>query len=268
MGQAYLVRRGGVNDEELKILQYANAEELPTTAQEGSIAIITSAAIDEVYVQAETPANVAVGTLFFLAAGSDTTLLTIDSISFYSTGAFIRTDTEWLAVDTYIFRDGAWKFVPSGQLINAGNTYGEYTGGFVSKAKQGSDSSSASAKAPKVTYNDLGYPIVDTTSSSGSNGGGVYYTANMIDLTPYKTIVFEGTFTRGGTVARNFTVGAWSKIGTYYEDNLLAYKMMSSTSGTKISVDVKNVNVSAYIGIGMTYSKAIISRAYLVPKGV
>jgi len=151
----------------------------------------------------------------------------------------------------------AWLYVNGNENVNL-------TGGWTGKALRAASNSTADAKAPTIVR--LSNLISADTATP--NGGGVFYTAKKIDLTPYKTLVFEGTFTRGGTVERNFAVTAWSKVASYYTSNVLKQKYMSGTSGTKLTLDVSAVNQEAYIGLGLTLSKAVITACYLVPKDV
>ena len=276
MGNAYLVRRGGGTADALQIASGFGG--FPASPEDNTVMVEANAS-SVAFIQSVAPAEATDGDIYLSTSRPDRTIRLSDSAKIGISGAHVKTNGVWEFADTYLYSDSAWHFLWSGQLIypsaSAGHVinyidteYTDYTGGYTTKAIKGGDNSTASAKAPTVSEDGQGRPVVDTTAATGSNGGGMYYTANKIDLTPYKTIVFEGEFTRGGTVARNLTVGAWSQIGTYYEKNLLAYTMMNTTSGTKIEVDVSDVNAPAYIGLGMTLSKAIIDRAYLVPKDV
>lgn len=275
MGQAYLVRRGGASEDTLHVASGFGG--FPAHPKENTIMVEANAS-GTAYIQGTAPDGVTDGTIYISTTRPDKAIK-IFNVNLSVSGAHVMTSGAWEFADTYLFKNDAWHFLWSGQLIYPGATaghvanyvdteYTEYTGGFITKAIQGGSNASASAKEPLVSVDVQGRPIADTTEATGSYGAGMYYTANQIDLTPYKTIVFEGEFTRGGTAARNFTVGAWSTIGTYYEKNLLAYTMMGATSGTKIEVDVSSINALAYIGLGLTYSKAVISRAYLIPKDV
>lgn len=270
MGQAFLVRRGGSGGKvELKVTKYASADALPKNGKEGSVAVITQASIGDIYIQPAAPSGVPVGSLFFASASWDATLLSVGTISFYSTGAFIRTDAAWVAVDTYIFRSGAWVLAPSGKLTEAGTDYTAYTGGFVARKISSKSDASATPIVPRVTINAENITI-DTTNASGTAGVGMWCTDKMIDLTPYKTIVFEGTFSSNYTqYPQNFMLAAWSKIPNYYtNDQLVYHAMQQSISTTPIHLDVSNINVQAYIGIGLAFGKAVITRCYMIPKDV
>lgn len=276
MGNAYLVRRGGGTADALQIASGFSG--FPTSPDENTVMVEANTS-GVAFVQGVAPAEAADGAIYLSTSRPDRTIRLSDGVEIGISGAHVKTNGVWEFADTYLYRDLAWHFLWSGQLIYPGATQGhtmnyvdteytDYTGGYITKAIKSNESSGTSAKAPAVSVDSQGRPIADTSTATGSNGAGMYYTAEQIDLTPYKTIVFEGEFTRGGSAPRNFALGAWSKIGTYYESNQLAYATMSATSGTKIEVDVSGVNAPAYIGLGLTLSKAVISRAYLVPKDV
>jgi len=266
MGQAYLVRRGG-GGTKLKIVSYASKAQLPETAGDGTVAVITTEAIGDAYVQPVAPASAETGSLFFSSVGSDADLLKIGSVTFQSTGAFIRTDTAWEAVDTYIFRNGAWQFVPSGRLYDAGNEYETYTGGFTVRAAKVYSGASASAVVPEVRRGETSLFASTSSNDSSVNGSGMIYTTNKIDLTPYKTLVFEGTFTSYyPNYPRNFSAVAWSEPGTYIESNRLAYTTVEQKTSTTVTVDVESINGSAHIGLGIAYSTIEMTRCYLIPK--
>ena len=268
MGQAFLVRRGGVGGGvELKVVSYTSKDALPATASEVTVAVITGLAIGDIYVEPFAPADAAVGSLFFSSVGSDTTLLSVGDINFMATGAFIRTETDWVAIDTYIFREGMWVFAPSGKLTEAGTDYTEYTGSFAARAISSRSGAGATTIQPKVTIGEDSI-TVDTTKATGPNGVGMWCTDKAIDLTPYKTLVFEGTFASSYTsYADNFVLGAWSKIPTYYTLDRLAYQTVTKSSSTDpVQIDVSSIKGRAYIGIGMAYSKAVITKCYLIPK--
>ena len=266
MGEAYLVRRIGGGSSDFTVFSYDKLEDMPSSQPEGTVAVITTRQVGSVYVQREAPAAAAVGTLFFSSAGADANILKVGTVNFYSTGAFIRTETGWEAVDTYVFRGNAWVFAPSGKLYDTGNEYSTYTGNFVARKITSKSDASATTYAPTVTRN--ADSIVVITNASPTRGAGMWTTENMIDLTPYKTIVFEGTWNSEFTnYPTNFVAGAWSQVPKYYLDDRLAFVTMAKSASTDpLTIDVTDINTKAYIGIGMAYAKATITKIYMIPK--
>lgn len=265
MGEAYITRRGGGAKLTFKVDAYASVSSLPVTAKEGSFAVITNANIGQSYIGPIVPTGVENGALYFSSCGSEASIMLSEQIEFMITGAFIWNGSTWDAVETYVFRDGAWKFVGSGQIYNSGNEYVEYTGGFITRQISSRDGASATTVLPQVTRNANN--IIADTTPAGANGVGMFCTANKIDLTPYKSIVFEGEFISNYTnYANNFVVGAWPIIPTYYTIERMAYIEMTTSPNTQLVVDVSDINADAYIGFGIAYSKVTLTHCYLVLK--
>lgn len=250
----------------LGLIAVSSADSLPETANANTIAVVTEQTIGKLYVMATAPDAAIDGDVLIMTASPEKNIMLAEdgTIELGIAGAYIKTAGAWSFVDTYVFTDGAWSFLWSDQLFYNSNGYTDYTGGWVNVAKKAASNSSASAGAPDITYEN-GSMVFDTKSTAS---GGMYYTANQIDLTPYKTVVFEGTFERSSDVVRNFTAAVWSSVGTYYTSNMITYTYSPSTSFSVIEVDVSEVNEVAHVGIGITNSKAIITKCYLVPKGM
>lgn len=287
MAELILLRRGNSGNGLLHAKSYST---LPTNAREGTIALVTDEIWDIVHISStRSPTHPTVSTTYYAWINPDIAKksITLDrkevSITVGLSGAYISDGENWLPVETYVYENGEWKFLWSSQLITQGeeriNTHDEFLGGWTTLGKKAASGSTAKAYEPIVTRS-LGQSmedgsvvlepslIVSTGTSTDEGGAGMFYTTNAIDLTPYKTIVFEGTFTRNGTVQRNFALCAWKSIGTYYTSNLAAYKYLPSTSGTRIELDVSGLNEPCYIGLGLTISEAKIIKAYLIPKEV
>lgn len=273
MGEAYLMRRsGGQKGSGIQILALEGFDNKPASPAENTIAIVSDQAIAHTYIQNSAPEGVD-GAAYISLARPDKEIEIADGISIGVSGAHVYKDSAWVFADTYLFKDGAWGFLWSGQLYSPqtdetegviDDEYTAYTGGFAAKGMKAASNSTASAGAPDVTREE-GCLTADTAAEKT---GGILYTTQTIDLTPYKTLVFEGEFTRGGSVERNFTACVWSGLGSYYTSNLLAYTQPSKTSFTSVDVDISGVNAQAYVGLGLTQSTAKITRAYLIPKDV
>jgi hypothetical protein len=148
-------------------------------------------------------------------------------------------------------------------LYSAGNEHAGFTNGWIGEAKWSQDGSGATKRANIVR--ESGQIVLDNSN----NYAGVIRPSLGVDLTPYKTLVFEGEFTRGGAAARNLTAAVWSTIGTYYatENQMLKfYQMASAGTIDRIEIDVSDIDGLGYPGIGATMSSAKITACYLIPK--
>ena len=157
----------------------------------------------------------------------------------------------------------AAKAVGRQSLFDAGNEHEGLTNGWIGDKKRAYASSGAYTRADIVREN--GQIIIDGETKYA----GVIRTSIGVDMTPYKTLVFEGEFTRRGTDARNLTAAVWSEIGTYYatESEMLAFfQMENAETINRIELDVSDIDGFGYPGIGVTTSSAKITACYLIPK--
>lgn len=148
-------------------------------------------------------------------------------------------------------------------LFDGGNEHEGFTNGWIGEPKLAASSSGVSKSANIVREN--GMLVLDNLKSKG----GVIRPSLGVDLTPYKTLVFEGEFQRDGTRARNITAAVWSTIGTYYatESEMLVYFQMENVETiNRIELDVSNLEGLGYPGIGVADSLVKITACYLIPK--
>lgn len=252
-----------------QLIAVSSEDSLPETARENTVAVVTEQAVGTLYVYPETPDAAIVGDVLILDTGIGKIInLTEDgTFAFRGAGVYIKNDDAWAFVDAYIFVNNEWQCLWANRLYYEGDEYTVHTGGFVAHEISSRNGASATVVLPDVTRNADN--IFVDTKSTDSRGVGMFCTANMIDLTPYSSLVFEGTFTSEYTsYPQNFVAAAWSKIPDFYTNDRLAYYQMSSSSRTQITIDVSSINESAYIGFGLAYATVKLERCYLVPKEI
>jgi hypothetical protein len=150
-------------------------------------------------------------------------------------------------------------------LYSAGDEHEGITNGWTGTAMNGSSGYTTTKRAPIITRGESRI-IADGTG----NYGGVFHTTLGIDLTEYKTLVFEGTFRRQGSYTTGLRACVWSALSGYYGNNILA----NTDSGEddknvdihRIEVDVSAVDGAGIVGIGMSNGYAEITACYLIPK--
>lgn len=173
--------------------------------------------------------------------------------------AYQRVDGAWVLKNAKIYQNGAWNAFWKGELYKAGNEWTEMTGGFATVGRKSSEVSSADSAALTITRGTS-----SMTLKTGSGKGGVLYAKTMMNLTNFKTITCKGTFTRGGSYARNLGIGVWnSPVPTYYYTDAVAFYGLSSASGTSISLSVANLTGSYIVGLGLTDSTAVVTEFVL-----
>lgn len=264
----------------VSVITAASASELPVTANQFTIALITETPISNVYIQSTIPEFTNNGDIIMLTSKAERYINLFESGGNFEVGvcgAYISNTGVWDFVDTYIFIDGAWVFLWSAQLYFNNNEYENYTGGWTSMGKKSTSDTSASSKNTPIIVKNYEGNKIKCSMGGAVTEGGIFYLTNPIDLTPYKTLVFEGTFQCSGVAPRNLTAAVWSSIGTYYESNKLVSKYVEDgTEATLLELDISSIDKTAYIGFGITgtlssyafggVSSVIIERAYLVPK--
>lgn len=151
-------------------------------------------------------------------------------------------------------------------LYSAGNQHTGITGDWAGIKRDPTGSYSSTDRAPVITPSD--------TSIYADNTGtvcGAFYTALKIDMTPYKTLVFEGEFKRSGTYGSGFMPGVWSAMtGNANGTTRLAYTQQEDSDKDKIfnryEVDVSSVEEHGHVGINLANAYANVTACYLVPK--
>lgn len=157
----------------------------------------------------------------------------------------------------------ASKAVDKQYLYSANDEHIGITNGWIGEPKLSVSGSGVTKSADIVREN--GMLVLDNLASKG----GVIRTSLGVDLTPYKTLVFEGEFQRSGDRARNLTAAVWSTFGTYYataSEMRVYFQMENAETINRIELDVSNLEGLGYPGIGVTDSCAKITACYLIPK--
>ena len=216
----------------LSVKSYASEEDLPVTAKDGDIAVISTTNIGKAYVQSTEPTEAKSGDVWitFTATGS---------LPAVTGGAVIHpkkekqyNGSEWVGVPVFVFNSGKWNS-PVLVLLDRENTADETTGGW------------AVFKYGNVTIEKTadGYEI------AGQNGGyqkGAIQTVNKIDVTDYKKLVFSGNVIRHNTYG-DTRLGLMDKVGTIqhdFESGFLAYTAPAAGSAEYTAT----LDVSSYSG--------------------
>lgn len=151
---------------------------------------------------------------------------------------------EWVAKVAKSYRNGSWvdwiTFV-----YNHGDLCESLTGGAWVATAQAPDSSTQGAK-PTITYNADNMVI-----SQVSGKGGFARTANKIDLTPYKTLRFQGSLTGASasseTQRRYHALCLYSALGTYISSNTGAAIRWTTVDDSTVDIDITGYTGEYYI---------------------
>ena len=143
-------------------------------------------------------------------------------------------------------------------LYNEGDMCVAESGGWSTKDIPVSSSYPNYKAHPTVVQNESSIKV-----SIVGNAHGYWHTTSMVDLTGYKTLVFEiadGTLTSGNG---NIDISIRSSLNGYRGDYNV--KTVRLTNKGTVSIDVSDLNAAYYIGLSMYSSvSATLTQVYLV----
>ena len=113
------------------IISYASEEVLPSTANEGDIAVISTVPFENTYIQDFEPVAQKNGDLWIYFAASGTLPAIVGNVIIYPHKAYQYIDGAWSAVIMKVYKDGTWINTASDVVIyTPGDEVGDITGGW------------------------------------------------------------------------------------------------------------------------------------------
>ncbi|MEG0741930.1 MAG: hypothetical protein RR521_06850 [Clostridia bacterium] len=176
MADCMIIRRGGGGgggSAGVQVLAAASEAALPASAKEGTVGVITSAAIGKAYISPIDPTGtIAAGDLWLKTGTTSMVPIHIgekNEILLYVTNGYQYNAGAWSTVDSYIYKAAAWvrlQYMIYDPTMISGWEKGFCTGGTFSM----------NAGAPMFIYADMG----------ANNASAV--TSALVDLTQYRTL--------------------------------------------------------------------------------
>ena len=246
---AFITRRGGTGDGLNATIVGGTAQ--PASPKENTIWANTDAEITGWSFSAVQPVAPTEGMVWFESGGSNgcgLNILVKNEAFVYPYGAMQYVSGVWVPVEAKSYTGGQWVDWKT-YLIHGNDLCSDLTGGWSAVAKQISQYGGTAAK-PSVTTGD---GCIKISSASGKDG--IVYTAQKVDLTNYKTLVFKGSAVVSSQ-GYGHSIVIWSSIGTYWDaSGTSVAKMGLSDSPTDATrrLSVENLTGSYYIGFGMFY---------------
>lgn len=173
----------------------------------------------------------------------------------------------WHSMDAYIYKSGTWvQFSWSVvSLYNNGAWNTDLTGEWIAQGKLLASQSNP-ALTPKVAKNADNFKVYYTSSD---NGSGIYYAAQKINLSNFKTLHFEGEMRyyqdSYGTVGLN----VWTNINGRVDQNRSAVLHGNGVASGVGTLDVSALTGDYYIGFnvyanyGVGTSSVVCKKLYL-----
>ena len=247
---------GGGKEKASKVISVANASALPSSADVGTIAVISSIAVNDVYVNVTAPATPETGDVWITpdAAAENwsyiigNAVIPFVTVQQYNGSAWVKVDTyqydgsEWVAGSWYLL-DGSTEGVPW-------STYYAYGG-----------------KAAKVS---TGYKI---TGANGGNQPGAIQTSSKVNLTGYSKLCCRGK--NDNDMKANFPFelriqsGKAYSSGSSYDgiyvitNNSVAGTSVYGAGEFSVSIDISKYQSSYYIGASSGHESTYIYEVWL-----
>ena len=244
MGDAYIIRRGGgsggVN---YRVKAYPHSSDIPSTAKENTIAVVTTNEITDICFSPNEPTVKTTGLLWIKVGSSSPAKFNAikkNSIILYPLYAKLYIGGKWISVVAKSYLNGVWV----NWIIYAYN-YGdeciELTGGWTSDIGHPSSLISLNKGPDSMTY-------TGTWEPGYHYGDGIVITNFMIDVTSYSKI----KLTYNSTVSAD-QMDAYFSIQNTKQVTRSSIKrnILSKEGNRSVSViDLSDVNQPVYIAIG------------------
>lgn len=253
MSEGYIIGGGG-RDLNFKVIAVASESALPTSAEENTIAVITTAAITSYVFSSTVPTSPVEGMVWF-ATGTASTVgfnaIKKDGLWVYPTGCQQYVSGAWASKVAKIYQNGAWR-VWSRYLYNAGDECVDETGGWIGQAL-GINSTYNNPTQPNVA--NANGKLTASLLGTSNTAGGIVRPRLITDLTNVSTIKLTATY----TVDDAYTVSrlcVWSAIGAVWDTNVVAQANLTQSApigsgDCNALLDVSSLTGTYWVGFGL-----------------
>ena len=227
----------------ISVSAYATESDLPSTAEDGTLAVISTTAVDNVYVQSEEPNEPQNGDLWILFSNEGYFLRAVGNVVISIQKALQYMDGGWSDVDMKMYKDSEWKDVK--------------TDLYIFKAGSGLNDD---YELVYHAYNNFGGMTDDYIHwSTATNVGATLYFKPQVNFTPglYKNLCFDVKCTGryNNSTAYTLTLGVGPDVTTDYDTDgygSFSAKLSNVYSTERVvhKVDVSGVSGLNYIKLG------------------
>lgn len=220
----------------ISVKAYASADELPITAKDGAIAVISATPVGTVFVQSAEPSVAKNGDLWISYGLTGSASVSSGNVTIYPSYAFQYLNSSWVKLPLFVWGNGKWNS-PVTYLLNAEDEGVAVTGGWNLYG----------------TVNSMASKIPEGLKVSAANTGyqksGVQ-TKNAINVSDYSRIVFVGRVTAYYSYFGTLAGIQKNKASTVDEvTNNAAYVSINKSGEFSLSLDVSSYTGDYYVGI-------------------
>lgn len=215
---------------------YASEDVLPTSADDGEIAVISTTAAENVYVQSAEPSEPATGDLWITYSASGNHPANAGNVIVYPTNAYQYAEGSWAKIPMFIWGNGRWNSAIM-YLLNADDECVDITGGWDVYGE-------ASAMATKTSK---GFDIY--AQNTGYQRAGIQ-TKQAIDISEYSRIIFVGkVVSYYGYYPSHFGIQTEKASAVGEIVNTAAKVAVTKAGEYRLTLDVTSYSGSYYVGI-------------------
>lgn len=259
----YLQGFGGGTSLRFKVISCPSKAALPVKPKENTIAVISTLYSGEYELSTTSPNIRTQGKVWVQLAASSAYGFSVtrkNPVWVYPVKCHIY-DSSWKGVESYIYQGGSWQTFGTVYLYNSGDERISFTGGWTSGAPPYSGEAGFSGGVTKYdTY--IGVRMDPDLIGTDANIGQTLRCSNTIDLTPYKTLTFQGSFTKY-TSNSNAWYACWNPLGDTYQKNVAAVKKFTASNSADVVLDVSSLEGEHTIGIGVRACGLRLDKCFL-----
>lgn len=236
----------GSGDISIKAITVNNESNLPASARDGVIAVVSSVKAKTVYVQNTEPLEFVEGDIWMTVAEDSNAPIQKKAITVYPSSFKQRIGTSWITVPGYVRYNGVWESLDL-WLFKTGNPYSNITGGW---KKYGTNEGAQVNEVDNITS---GQSIVFTMPKmeSGGYAHATVGTTNLIPAGKYNRLVVSGYKTYVSAIDVGFaqSISEWNPS---YDVFINCVSMGSSEETFELDISSLGSDYQGYLFIRAT----------------
>lgn len=218
----------------ISVKAYASADELPTTAKDGAIAVISATPVGTVFVQSAEPSVAKNGDLWITYSTSGNHPANAGNVTIYPLNAYQYTDGSWAKLSMFIWANGKWNTNLEELVVLRDGVIAPEAGSY-----------------KNVTGTSFANGKINSASIDSENGNYGYF-STKVNVDKYNTLKVHVDLKNILGAGYSFTFGLSSTaitVGDYspQTNKLVAKRTVDALGEQWASVDVSHLSGAYYI---------------------